>query len=96
MPLGIQVGLSPGDFVLGGDPVPPQKGAETPDFWPMSNGGKRLMDQDAICTEVGLGPDDIVLDCDPVPSPTKGIAPIFGPRLLWPNGWMDEYATCAT
>ena len=29
MPLGMDVGLSPGDFVLDGDPVPlPQKGAE--------------------------------------------------------------------
>ena len=31
MPLGMDVGLSPGDFVLDGDPVlPPQKGAEPP------------------------------------------------------------------
>jgi len=46
MPLGMEVGLSPGDFVLDWDPVPPQKGAEPPIFgrllWP--NG---CMDQDA-------------------------------------------------
>jgi len=31
MPLGMDVGLSPGDFVLDGDPVPlPKKGAEPP------------------------------------------------------------------
>jgi len=37
MPLGMDVGLNPGDFVLGGDPVPfPQKGAEpsSPIFGP--------------------------------------------------------------
>jgi len=33
MPLGMDVGLSPGDFVLDGDPVPlPKKGAESPKF----------------------------------------------------------------
>jgi len=28
MPLGIEVGLGPGDIVLDGDPVPPRKGAQ--------------------------------------------------------------------
>ena len=33
MPLAMDVGLSPGDFVLDGDPVPlPQKGVEPPKF----------------------------------------------------------------
>ena len=32
MPLGMKVGLSPVDFVLDGDPVPPQKVAEPPIF----------------------------------------------------------------
>jgi len=37
MLLGRQVGLSPSDIVLDGDPaLPPQKGAESPDFRPMS------------------------------------------------------------
>ena len=30
MPLGMDAGLSPGDFVLDGDPVPPQKGGGVP------------------------------------------------------------------
>ena len=30
MPLGMEVGLSPGDFVLDGDPPLPKKGAEPP------------------------------------------------------------------
>jgi len=36
MPLGMDVGLSPGDFVLDGEPVPlSKKGAEPPNFRPM-------------------------------------------------------------
>jgi len=44
MPLGMEVGLGPGDFVLDGDPAPPSsKGeAETPNFRPMFNAAKRL------------------------------------------------------
>jgi len=36
MPLGMDVGLSSGDFVLDGDPFPPpKKGAQPPNFRPM-------------------------------------------------------------
>ena len=44
MPLGMDVGLSAGDFVLDGDPVPlPKKGAEPPpNFWLMFIVVKRL------------------------------------------------------
>jgi len=43
MPLGVEVGLRPGDFVLDGDPLPlPQKGTESPNFRPMSIVAKRL------------------------------------------------------
>jgi len=30
VPLGVEVGLNPGDIVLDGDPAPPQKGAQQP------------------------------------------------------------------
>ena len=30
MPLGMEVGLGPGDFMLDGDPAPPQKGGGAP------------------------------------------------------------------
>jgi len=30
MPLGVEVGFSPGEFVLDGDPAPPQKGGRAP------------------------------------------------------------------
>jgi len=43
MPLGMEVGLGPGNFVLDGDPAPlPQKGAELPKFRPMFILAKRL------------------------------------------------------
>jgi len=38
MPLGMEAGLSPGDFVFVGDPATPRKRAHPPppNFWPMS------------------------------------------------------------
>jgi len=47
MPLGMEVGLSPGDFGLDGDPAPLPKGrqrpvAEPPNFRPMAIVAERL------------------------------------------------------
>jgi len=43
VPLGMEVGLDPGDFVTDGDPAPlPKKVAETPNFRPISIVAKRL------------------------------------------------------
>jgi len=44
MALGMEVALSPGDFVLNGDPAPPQKLGRThsPNFQPISVVAKRL------------------------------------------------------
>jgi len=43
MPLGVEVGLGTGDFVLDWEPTsPPQKGGAAPHFWPMSIVAKRL------------------------------------------------------
>jgi len=91
MPLGMDVGLSPGDFVLHGDPAPPQKGAEPRIFGPRLLWPKGCMDQDALGTEIGLGLRDIVLDEDPATPLLKGHipSPIFGQCPLWPNGWME-------
>jgi len=48
MPLGMEVGLGPGDFVFDGDPVPPKKRAQPPpNFWPMSVVAKRLDESNA-------------------------------------------------
>ena len=52
MPLGMEAGLSPGDFVLDGDPAPlPRKGAEPPpNFRLISIVAKRL--DASICHSV--------------------------------------------
>jgi len=94
MPLGMEVGLGPGDFVFDMDSATPKKGHTLhPIFgpcllWP--NGG---MDQDVTwygrkprrrqrCVRWGGS------------SPLKGAQPpVFGSCLLWPNGWMDEDAS---
>jgi len=95
--LSMEVGLSPGDFVLDEDPAPSPKG-----------GGARspfsahfYCGQTAGCISMPLGMDvdlipvDFVLDGDPVTLPKKGAEPppILGPCLLRPNGWMDQDAT---
>ena len=79
------VGLSPGYFVLDGDPAPPQFLAH---FYCGQPAGCIKM---PLCTDVGLSPGDCVR-WRPTPPPQKGgrDPKIFGPCLLWPNGWMDQ------
>ena len=96
MPLGMEVGHSPEDFVLDGIQPPfPKRGRCPPHF-----SAHVYCDQTTawikmpLGTEVDLGPDDIMLDGDPAPPPQKGgRAPNFRPILLWPNGWMHQDAT---
>jgi len=98
MSLGMELGLSPGNFVLDGDPVlfpkrvepPPQFSAH---FYCGQTAGCIKMPLDI---DVGHSPGDFVLDGDPVfPPQQRGGAPlpIFGPFLLYPNGWMHQDAT---
>jgi len=44
MPLGMEVGLGPDDFMFDGDPAPPpeKRAQPPPNFWPMSVVAKRL------------------------------------------------------
>ena len=70
MSLGMEVGLSPGDFVLDGDPVPFfQKGAVEP---PPQFSAHFYCGQTAQCIkmplgmDVGLSPGYLVFDGDPV------------------------------
>jgi len=72
MPLGMELGLSPGDFVLDGDPAltSPKRGqSPLPQF-----SAHFYCGQTAACiklslaTEVGLSPGDFVLDGDPASS----------------------------
>jgi len=97
MPLGMEVGLSPGDFVLDGDPVPlPKKGAEPPKFSAHVYCGQTAgWIKMPLGTKVGLSPGDSVLDGDPSPFPQRGRSPLpnFRPILLWTNGWMHQDAT---
>ena len=91
MSLGMELALSPGDFVLDGDPAPcaHQKVGGTPPqlsahFYCSQMAGCIKM---PLGMDVRLSPGDFVLAGDPAPSPKKGRSPqIFGPCLLWPNG----------
>jgi len=75
MPLGMEVGLSPGDFVLDGDPTsPPLKGHRTePQFSSNVRCGQTTgWTKMALGVEVDLGLGDFVLDWDPVTPRTEG------------------------
>ena len=70
MPLVMEVGLSPGDVVLYGDPAPPQKGGGDPQFSAhVYCGQTSAWIKMPHGTEIGLGLRDIVLDGDPAPLP---------------------------
>jgi len=84
MPLGTDVGLSPFDFVLDGDPLPSPKGGGAPlkfsvhIYCGQTAGWINI----ALGMEVGLGPLHIVLDGDTAPLPKKGgRAPQFSAHL---------------
>jgi len=76
MPLGTEVGLGPGDFVLDGDPVPPKKGGRAPKLPAhVYCGQTATWIKMVLGTEVGLSPD-FVLDGDRAPPPQKGAEPL--------------------
>ena len=94
MPLSMEVGLSPGDFVLDGDAVPfPQKGAESPSLifgsfllWP--NG---CMYQNATWYGARPRPRRLCVRWGPVaPSPKGGGPPKFSAHVYCDQtaGWM--------
>jgi len=92
MPLGMEVGLGPGDFVLDGTQLPPKKGT-APQFSANVRCGQTAgLTKMPLGMKVGLGPGDVVLDGEPA-TLKEAQPPIFGPCLLWPNGCMDEDAT---
>jgi len=86
MPLHMEVGLSPCDIVLDGDPAPPKKGTAAPHFLAHVYCGQTPgWIKMPLSTEVGLGPGDIVLDRYPA-RPRKGHCsppPTFWPTLPW-------------
>jgi len=97
--LGMDAGLSPGNFVLDGDPFPfPKKRQSLPPQF----SAHFCCGQTARCIkmppgmDVGLSPGHFVLDGDSVfPPQQRGRSPlpIFGPFLLCANGWMHQDTT---
>jgi len=87
-PLGMEVNLSLGDFVLDRHPAPPI-------FGPCLLRPNGCMDQYATCYGGRPQPRGLLLDGNPASSPKRGRSPsaIFGSCLLWPNGWMDQDGT---
>jgi len=94
MPLRMEVGLSPGDFVLDGDPAPPSpKRGQSPQF-----SANFYCGQMAGCItmplgmEVDLSPGHIVLDRDPAPHQKGGHSlsptPNFRPMSVVAK-WLD-------
>ena len=82
MPLGMEVGLSPGHTVLDGDPAHPSpKGGIPPNFCPCLLWPNGWMDQDATWYEVSLSPGRSVLHGDLAP-PKRGTAPSFWPMSI--------------
>ena len=95
MPLGMEVGLGPGDFVLDEDPATSRKREHPPHpifgsclLWPNCwmdqnaswYGGKRRLRRRCVRWGSQL--------------PLKGAQPsVFGSCLLWPNGWLGEDTT---
>ena len=72
MPLGMELGLGPGDFVLDGDPLPsPKRGQSLQIFGHVYCGQTAAWIKMVRGMEIGLSPDDIVLDGDPAPLPEK-------------------------
>jgi len=66
MPLGMEVGISPGDFMLDGDPdLLPKKGAEPPQIFGLCLLWKNGWIKMALGTEAGLSPRNFVFDGDP-------------------------------
>ena len=94
MPLGVEVGLSPGDFVLDGDPASPPLKGHSPQF--LSNvrcGQTTGWMKTPLCTKIDLGPGHIVLDGVPDLRERGTAAPhLFGPCLLWPRSSISATA----
>jgi len=77
MPLFMEVGLGPGDFVLDGDPVPLLKKGRSPHFSPhVYCGQTAAWIKMPLVTEVGVGLLDIVR-WGPSSPPLKGHSPQF-------------------
>jgi len=96
IPLSMEVGLSPGDFLIDGVEPPSPKGGKAPHFRHMSIAAKRL--HRSRCHLVRRCMPQLRRHCvrwgPSSPSPKMGgVPPIFDLCELWPNGWMDPDGT---
>jgi len=83
MPFGMEVGLSPGEFVRWG-PSPLPKKRESPQFTAhVYCGQTAAWIKIPLSMEVGLGPDDTVLDGDPAPPPQFSAHVYCGQMAGW-------------
>jgi len=79
----MEVGLSPGDFVLDGDQPLPQKGQSPTQFSDhVYCGQTAAWIKMPLGTEVGLGLRDIVFDVDPATPEKRAHSP---PPNFWPT-----------
>jgi len=76
MLLGIEVGLSPGDFVLDGNPPPPQKGTDPQFLAHVYCGQTAAWIKVPLGSKVNVGSGDVVLDEVAAP-PKRGTALSF-------------------
>jgi len=81
----MELGLSPGDFVLDGDPAPPPQ-----NFGPCLLRPNGWMDEDGTWHGGRPHPRRHCVRWGPNPLPPSSI---FRPFLLWPNGWIHQNAT---
>ena len=92
MPLGMEVGVSPGDFVLDGDPASPPLKGHNPQF--LSNvrfGQTTRWMKTPLGTEVDLGPGHIVLDGVPaLRERGTAAAPIFSAYVCCGHGRQSQ------
>ena len=93
MPLGVELGLGPGDCVRWG-PTPRKKGTAPTQFLAHVYCGQTAgWIKMPLGREVNLGPGGGVSDGDGVAvHPKKGTAPQFSVHVYcghWPNGWMN-------
>jgi len=90
MPLGMEVGLGPGDFVFDGDPAPPRKKGTAPSTQFLAHvycGQTAVWIKIPLGTEVNLSPGDVVLDGSQLP--LKGAQPpSFRPMSIVAK-WLD-------
>jgi len=76
MPLGVEIGLGPGDFVLDGDPAPPPQRGQTPkSFGPCLLWRNGWMDQDRTWHGHRPEPRRLSVSWKPSPLPKKGAEP---------------------